>query len=190
MKVRKLTTDYFNQVHDLIKFYSERRLMLPLSLDELYHRAQAYRIIVEDNDRHPAKQSFASDVATKEVGIIQSMCSAKGNELDLAKKPMGTVLACAHLDIFTPQLAEIKSLAVAETEHGKGYGKTLVMDCEQDAKAIGIKKLFVLTFQQDFFNKLGYQVVDRDTLPEKVYKECIKCSYFDDCNEIAMVKNL
>ena len=191
MQVQKLTTDYFNQVHDLIKFYSERRLMLPLSLDELYHRAQAYRIIVEDNsDRYPAKQGFASDVATKEVGIMRSMCSAKENELDFGKKPMGTVLACAHLDIFTPQLAEIKSLAVIETEHGRGYGKTLVEDCEQDAKAIGIKKLFVLTFQQDFFGKLGYQVVDRDTLPEKVYKECVKCSYYQDCKEIAMVKVL
>lgn len=173
MQVQKLTTDYFNQVHDLIKFYSDRRLMLPLSLDELFHRAQAYRIIVEDSDRHPAKQ-----------------CFAKENELDLGKKPMGTVLACAHLDIFTPQLAEIKSLAVAETEHGKGYGKTLVMDCEQNAITIGIKKLFVLTYQQDFFSKLGYQVVDRDTLPEKVYKECVKCSYYQDCNEIAMVKVL
>lgn len=150
MKVQKLTTDYFNQVHDLIKTYSDRRLMLPLSLDELYHRAQAYRVIVK-NDQ---------------------------------------VVACAHLDIFTPSLAEIKSLAVIESEHGKGYGKTLVGDCEKEARIIGIKKLFVLTFQQDFFSKLGYSVVDRATLPEKVYKECVKCAFYEDCKEIAMVKTL
>ncbi|MDA0773015.1 MAG: N-acetyltransferase [Cyanobacteria bacterium] len=150
MQVQKLTTDYFNQVHDLIKTYSDRRLMLPLSLDELYHRAQAYRIIV-DNDK---------------------------------------VLACAHLDIFTPSLAEIKSLAVLEPEQGKGYGKTLVEDCEKEARIIGIKKLFVLTFQNEFFAKQGYHVVDRDTLPEKVYKECVKCAFYQDCKEIAMTKIL
>jgi amino-acid N-acetyltransferase len=150
MQVQKLTTDYFNQVHDLIKTYSDIRLMLPLSLDELYHRAQAYRVIV-NNDK---------------------------------------IIACAHLDIFTPSLAEIKSLAVLESEHGKGHGRTLVEDCEKEAKIIGIKKLFVLTFQKDFFSKLGYNVVDRATLPEKVYKECVKCAFYEDCKEIAMVKNL
>lgn len=148
--LQKLTTEYFNQVHDLIKFYSDQKLMLPLSLDELYHRAQAYRLVVQDDQ----------------------------------------VLACAHLDIFTPELAEIKSLAVLDSYRGSGYGRQLVEDCERQARELGIRKLFVLTFQQGFFEKLGYGVVNRDTLPEKVYKECVKCSFYQDCKEIAMVKTL
>ena len=94
------------------------------------------------------------------------------------------------MDIFTPILAEIKSLAVAGDYQGQGLGRALVEDCEREARELGIKKVFVLTYQEEFFKKLGYIVVSRDSLPEKVYKECVKCAFYNDCNEIAMTKDL
>lgn len=150
MQIQKPSVANFDSLYALIKHYSDQRLMLPLSLDEIYHRAQGFRVIA-DND---------------------------------------WVLASAHLDIFTPELAEIKSLAVDHKYTGKGFGRTMVDDCEQEARELGIKKVFVLTYQQKFFEKLGYTVVDLATLPEKVYKECVKCHYYNNCNEIAMVKEL
>ncbi len=150
IELTKPSASTFDGLYQLIKFYADQRVMLPLSLDEIYHRAQGFRLLV-DND---------------------------------------WVIASAHLDIFTPELAEIKSLAVDQQQSRKGYGKIMVEDCEREAKELGIKKVFVLTYQQEFFEKLGYHVVDLNTLPEKVYKECVKCHFYNNCNEIAMVKQL
>jgi amino-acid N-acetyltransferase len=77
---------------------------------------------------------------------------------------------------------------VSKSGQGQGYGRRLVTDCEREAKERGIQKLFVLTYQQTFFEKLGYQVADIKTLPEKVFKECVICPFYDNCNEIAMIK--
>lgn len=98
------------------------------------------------------------------------------------------VMGCAHLDIFTPTLAEVKSLAVDPEMQGRGYGRILVEDCEREARELGIKKIFALTYRDQFFKHLGYEQVTMDTLPEKVYKECVKCHYYNNCNEIAVVK--
>jgi len=100
------------------------------------------------------------------------------------------VLGCSHLDVFTPTLAEVKSLAVQPFSMGKGYGRILVEDCEREARELGIKKIFALTYRDEFFKHLGYQQVTMESLPEKVYKECVKCHYYNNCNEIAVLKNL
>jgi amino-acid N-acetyltransferase len=98
------------------------------------------------------------------------------------------IIACAHLDLFTEELAEVKSLVVAEEYQGLGLGRKLVEDCQLEAKELGIKKLFALTYQEEFFKKLDFEVVDLKTLPEKVFKECVTCPFFNNCNEIAMLK--
>ena len=100
------------------------------------------------------------------------------------------VIACAMLDQFTDELAEVKSLAVDKAYQGHGYGRLLVSDCEAAARALGIKRLFALTYEEKFFHKLGFQTVSMETLPEKVYRECVRCHYFNNCKEIAVVKNL
>lgn len=105
-------------------------------------------------------------------------------------KEKDQVVACAHLDIFTPELAEVKTLAVSETLQGKGLGRLLVLDCINQARQLGIKKLFALTFKDVFFQKLGFDVVTMDSLPEKVYKECVRCKYYGNCKEVAVLKNL
>lgn len=100
------------------------------------------------------------------------------------------VIACAMLDQFTDELAEVKSLAVSKDYQGKGLGRLLVDDCANLAKVKGIKKLFALTFEEKFFNKLGFATVSMDSLPEKVYRECVRCHYYSDCKEIAVAKML
>ena len=98
------------------------------------------------------------------------------------------VIASSHLDLFSDTLAEVKSLAVKESYLKQGLGKLMVEDCETEAKELGIKKIFALTYKEKFFEKLGYKVIDIKTLPEKVFKECVICPFYEDCNEIAVLK--
>jgi amino-acid N-acetyltransferase len=104
----------------------------------------------------------------------------------IAEAEVGGLIGCAALHIDTAQIAELKSLAVADAARGRGVGKGLVECCLKEAKAIGLEKVFCLTYQIDFFSKLGFVKVDRSRLPEKVWGECVRCHRFLDCDEIAM----
>ena len=100
------------------------------------------------------------------------------------------IIGSAQLDIFTSELAEVKSLAVHDNFHGHGLGRILVEDCEKEAISMRIKNIFALTYQVKFFEKLNYRLVDIQSLPEKVFKECVVCPFYGACNENALLKNL
>jgi amino-acid N-acetyltransferase len=87
-------------------------------------------------------------------------------------------------------LAEIRSLAVSEQYQGEGIGSELVTAALAEAQDLEIRRIFTLTYRPDFFNKYGFEIVDKATLPQKVWTECIKCVKFPDCDEIAMLKLL
>ena len=84
-------------------------------------------------------------------------------------------------------LAEIRSLAVAEGYQGKGVGQHLVDKALTEADSYGITKVFTLTYQPEFFRKLGFKDIDKAELPHKVWSDCINCSKFPDCNEEALI---
>ena len=98
----------------------------------------------------------------------------------------GEIVGCAALHVCWANLAEVKSVAVAEHCRRKGYGRMLIHACIEDARALEISRLFCLTYRPDFFGSLGFAVVDRNTLPRKVWGECIRCPKFSNCTEIAM----
>jgi amino-acid N-acetyltransferase len=102
----------------------------------------------------------------------------------------GEILACGALQVSWSNLAEIKSLAVAEAHQGRGHGRRLVLACVEEGRALGLGTLFALTYKPGFFEKLGFHVVDKATLPHKVWNECIRCPKFPDCGEIAVVLDL
>lgn len=102
----------------------------------------------------------------------------------------GRVVGAASLAICWEDLAEIRSVAVKNSESGKGIGKELLWACEEEAKRLGIKKVFVLTYIPDYFKKFGYSVVSRSKLPHKIWKDCINCPKFPDCGEVPMMKEL
>src|SRR5215211_6633490 len=77
----------------------------------------------------------------------------------------GVVVACGALQVTLGNLAEIKSLAVAEEHQGRGHGKQLVLACLEEGRALGLAQLFALTYKPAFFEKLGFRVVDKATLP-------------------------
>jgi len=97
--------------------------------------------------------------------------------------------ACA-LGVCWDDLAEIRSLAVAEDQQGKGHGSQLVKACLDEAYSLGLKRVFALTYVEGFFEKMGFREVEKSVLPHKVWADCLKCPRFPDCDETAMILEL
>jgi amino-acid N-acetyltransferase len=102
----------------------------------------------------------------------------------------GATLGCCALHVTWVDLAEVKSLAVADEAQGKGIGRELLDACLEDARQLAIKKVFALTYKPGFFEKMGFQQVEKSELPHKVWLECVKCVKFPDCDEIAVIRTL
>ena len=100
------------------------------------------------------------------------------------------LVGCVAVDIFWADLAEIKSLAVREAARGAGAGGLLMQAAVADARRMGVRRLFALTYEEAFFARHGFGVIDRDRLPEKVWRECFACPKVDACDEIAMMREL
>ena len=100
------------------------------------------------------------------------------------------VVACAALHIDWSDLAEIKSLAVAEDSQNKGIGAQLVKACLNEARELGIPTVYCLTYQPAFFEKLGFTQRDKAELSRKVWMECYRCPKFPNCDEVALTYQL
>ena len=100
------------------------------------------------------------------------------------------VVGCAALHISWDDLAEVKSVAVARSKQKKGFGRILVSACLNEAKEMGAKKVFVLTYRPEYFKKFGFKRVKHADLPHKIWAECINCCKFPNCQEIALLKSL
>src|SRR5258708_5725988 len=97
----------------------------------------------------------------------------------------GQILGCTGLAILWADLAEVRSLAVDEKYRGRGIGTQLVKWCLEEGRRLKIRKIMLLTYEQRFFEKLGFEVVEKETLPLKVWSDCGKCPKNDHCDEIA-----
>ena len=100
------------------------------------------------------------------------------------------VVGAAALNICWEDLAEVRSLAVDGSFAGRGIGRHLVEACIGEARQLGIGRVFALTYQQVFFEKLGFEVIEKSELPQKIWGDCIKCAKFPECDEIALSLSL
>ncbi len=96
------------------------------------------------------------------------------------------VLGCAALHIMWEDLGEVKSVAVVPEYLHKGIGTQLLKCCLAEAEELGLPRVFALSFKPQFFVQKGFEVIDKNTLPQKVWTECIKCPKFPNCNETAV----
>jgi len=100
------------------------------------------------------------------------------------------VVGVCGLSIIWANWAEVVSLAVARDQRGKGLGRRLVEVCLDEARTLSIPRVMTLTYEQVFFEKLGFIVLDRQSLPLKVWSECVRCPKNQACDEIAMVRRI
>ena len=102
----------------------------------------------------------------------------------------GIVVGACALHISWEDMGEIRSLAVSEAAGGKGIGSLLINACLDEARALGIPKLFALTYKPGFFEKLGFKPIGKEVLPHKVWGECVRCFKFPNCDEMAVMIEL
>ncbi len=138
-------------------------------------------------------QRLINYYAAKDLMIARSLNELFENLRDFwVYVDKGKVSGCAGLHVVGWEgLAEVKSLAVEKTKQKKGIGTQLVNQCLREAKELGIKKVFCLTYRPEFFKKLGFKKIDKAYLPHKIWVECCKCPKFpNNCKEIALIKKV
>ncbi len=135
--------------------------------------------------------SLINQYAERDKMLFRSMADIYENlqaftvaELD------GDVVGCCALQIVWSDLAEIKSLAVDEANTGRGVGKTLVDAAIEQAGRLGLRQVFALTLDPDFFKKMGFEIIEKDTLPMKVWSDCARCPKQQNCDETAVIKSV
>ena len=109
-------------------------------------------------------------------------------ELDTPEGPV--IAGCVAMSIIWADLAEVRSLAVDDDFMGRGIGRKLVEWTVDEARRLQIRRLMSLTYEEAFFRKMGFETVAKESLPLKVWSDCVRCPKKDACDEIAMVRVL
>jgi amino-acid N-acetyltransferase len=144
-------------IYDLLNYFAEKDLLLGRSLSSLYDQLRDFKLFWIENKDEPGKENSK---------YLAGVCA---------------------LHICWENLAEIRSLAIAVDYQKQGIGSSLVAKCLAEAKLFGISQVFTLTYQPEFFSKFGFEAIDKKELPHKVWKDCVQCHKFPDCNEEAMI---
>jgi amino-acid N-acetyltransferase len=145
---------------------------------------------------------------TKDIQVIHKILSEYGNKGDLLPRPLSqlydhvrdffvfedpdtkSITGCCALQFCWEDLAEIRSLAVSAEYERQKIGTRLIEATLMEARSFQIKNVFALTYKPDFFRKFDFQIIDKSTLPHKIWADCLLCVKFPDCDEIAMMKKL
>ncbi len=102
----------------------------------------------------------------------------------------GELVGCCALEVIWSDLAEVKSLAVGPDERGKGVGTALVTAAMEQARQLGVPRVFALTLEPTFFERAGFTIVKKEELPMKVWSDCARCPKQDECDEIAVIRDI
>jgi amino-acid N-acetyltransferase len=100
------------------------------------------------------------------------------------------IVGCCALEVIWADLAEIKSLAIDEAYKGKGIGRGMVDAAVEQAVKLGVPRVFALTLEPAFFERSGFEIVEKEALPMKVWSDCARCSKQQNCDEIAVLKSV
>ena len=129
-----------------------------------------------------SEYSQSAGVFQNDLSLLCELQSAKDAEI---------LAGFASLKIFNADLAEVRSLIVAPQFRRQGIARAIVNELLSEAKFYGLKSVFTLTYQKEFFERLGFTEIPKDELPaQKIWADCIKCKKFPVCNEIALIYTL
>ena len=136
-------------------------------------------------------QRLVNDFARKEEMLPRALNEIYESLRDfVVYEDTGDIVGVCALRILWEDLAEIRSLAVLKESQGSGIGRLLVKKCLKEAKDLGIKRVFALTYQPEFFKKNGFIDIDKAKLPQKIWGDCLKCHKFPECDEHAVIAYL
>lgn len=134
---------------------------------------------------------LVNEFAKKEEMLPRSLNELYEGIRDLfVYEDKGKIKGVCALHIMWDDLAEIMSLAVSKELQGRGIGQRLLKTCIKEAKELGIKRVFALTYQPEFFKKNGFKVIDKSKLPQKIWGDCLRCPRFPECDEDAVIIEL
>jgi len=135
-----------------------------------------------------AIHGLISSYAERDRMLFRSMADIFENlQAFTVAEAEGEVVGCCALEIIWADLAEVKSLAVDNANKEKGIGRLLVNAAIDQARLLQVPRVFALTLEPEFFEKLGFEVVEKDTLPMKVWSDCARCPKQENCDEIAVI---
>ena len=136
----------------------------------------------------PAMLRLVNDYAANEVMLPRTeveLCE-RVRDFVVAVDRDGNLLGCGALQFYTPHMAELRSLAVAPSSTRSGLGLRICAELLQQAREVGVEVVFAFTYVQKFFERAGFQLIDRAALPLKAWRDCLRCPKFNACDEIAM----
>ncbi len=152
------------EILDLVNGFAALNLMLPRGPQYLYENIRDFVIA---SDRNVPVYSLTK---TREV--------------------LHLIVACGSLHVLWEDIAEIRALAIHPDYQQMGLGSKLVEVMIEEAKQLGIRRLFTFTMTEDFFKTLGFRLQNREELPPKVWGECSRCPKYFQCDEVGMVLDL
>ena len=139
----------------------------------------------------PALLELINGYAAKGIMLSRTEFEMSENMRDFMVAYAGNQLVgCGALHFYSPTMGEVRSLAVAESHKTHGIGRMIVDSLVYEAKLYGLDALFAFTYVPGFFGRVGFHEVERGELPLKAWKDCLRCSKFDACDEIAVVRVL
>lgn len=148
-----------------------------------------YRKAITDDVEHI--QKLINEFAAKDLMLPRSLSEIYENLRDYFVHVEGDkITGCAALHIFWKDLAEIRSVAVDKASQKKGIAAKLTKICIEEGISLDIKKMFVLTYVPDFFEKCGFRRISKEELPHKIWTECVRCHKFPDCAEVPLLLEL
>jgi amino-acid N-acetyltransferase len=109
-------------------------------------------------------------------------------DFTVAESESGVFLGCGALHLYGPHLAEVRSIVVKPEAKGQGAGGKILRALLAEAEDQGVTAVCLFTRIPDFFFHFAFRVVDRTTLPDKIYKDCQTCPRLYACDEVAMVR--
>ena len=129
-----------------------------------------------------------NEYAKKEEMIPRSLSELYENMRDfIVCEYNANICGVCALHIMWEDLAEIRSLAVDREYRKMGIGRKLVRQCVKEAKRLGLQKVFALTYRPEFFKRLGFVDIDKTSLPQKIWGDCLRCPRFPECDEYAVI---
>ena len=147
------------------------------------------QVVSEAGCAQAGKEQILRSEYSQSAGVFQNdlsqLCESQ------SAKDAEILAGFASLKIFNADLAEVRSLIVAPQFRRRGIARAIVNELLDEAKFYGLKSVFTLTYQKEFFERLGFTEIPKDELPaQKIWADCIKCKKFPVCNEIALIYTL